>query len=134
MYMAPRTPSPTTIDLLCEALPAGIKQTAKIAVTTRSMKRFIEAPPAFPSAVSCTVATDCRGATCYRRRLQVSAGATRDIGRLGALSPGDDNPNILRSVDDTYLGLIVLKPKRSSLRQQFQIFIRDFFVRHARSD
>src|SRR4030095_6961431 len=104
MYMAPRTPSPTTIDLLCEAPAPGIKQTAAIAVTTRSMKRFIEVPPAFPSAVSCTVATDCRGATCYRRRLQVSAGATRDIGRLGALSPCNDNPYVLRSIYNADLG------------------------------
>ena len=28
MYMAPRTPSPITIDLVCEAAAAGIKQTA----------------------------------------------------------------------------------------------------------
>ena len=63
------------------------------------------------------------------------AGATRDISRLGALSPGNHNPYILRSVHDTNLfGTVALEPNRSSLRQQFQIFIRDFFLRHAGSD
>src|SRR5262247_350252 len=88
MYMAPRTPSPITMDFICEAPPPRIKQTTAIAVRARSMKRF---------------------------------------------TGGSSSFRILWPVNNADGGLTALKPDRPSLRQQFQVFIRDLFVRHPRS-
>src|SRR5262245_60265703 len=133
MYMAPRTPSPIMIDFVCEAPPPGIKQTTAIAARARSIKRFIGTPILFRSAASCAATIDRCGVIGCRGRLSVSSGTTRDIGRLGAFSPSNDNPYILGPVNNADRGFTALKPNRPSLRQQFEIFIRDLFVRHPRS-